>query len=171
VTRYRVQPGASSVSTLMRSSVHNLRAETRTVAGAIDGELDGNGVPRFEAAHGARLQVPVEGIRSGNRLQDMEMQRRLDPRKHPLIEVVVDRAWQFEGQDRCRAEFRVTAHGRTQSFEGDFRMRLEGRRLVVEGEHSFDMRDFDVNPPRFLALKVDPKVTVQARIVADPEDS
>jgi hypothetical protein len=33
------------------------------------------------------------------------------------------------------------------------------------------MRDFDVNPPRILALKVDPKVTVQARIVADPEDS
>ena len=50
-------------------------------------------------------------------------------------------------------------------------MRLEGRRLVLEGEHTFDMRDFDVNPPGFLTLKLDPGVTVQARIVADREDS
>jgi hypothetical protein len=155
----------------MRSSVHDLYAETRALAGAIDGELDGSGVPRFEAAHGARLQLPVDSMRSGNRLQDMEMRRRLDPRKYPLIEIVVDRAWRLDGGDRCRAAFKVTAHGRTRSFEEDFRMRLEGRRLVVEGEHTFDMRDFDVSPPRVLTLKVSPEVTVSARIVAQREES
>jgi hypothetical protein len=50
-------------------------------------------------------------------------------------------------------------------------MRLEGNRLVVEGEHTFDMRDFDVRPPRFLALQVLPEVTVRARIVAGREVS
>ena len=63
---FRVLTAASSVSTRMRSSVHDLHAETRAVAGAIEGELDGNGIPQFEAAHGARLQVPVESMRSGN---------------------------------------------------------------------------------------------------------
>jgi hypothetical protein len=155
----------------MRSSVHDLHAEGRALAGAIEGELDGSGVPRFVAAHGARLQLPVDSMKSGNRLQDMEIQRRLDPRKYPLIEVVVDRAWRLDGTDRCRAAFTVTAHGRTQSFEEDFRMQLEGRRLVVEGEHTFDMRDFDVNPPRLLTLKVNPEVTVRARIVAQREES
>jgi YceI-like domain len=171
VTRFTVLPNSSSVSTLMRSSVHDLHAETRTLAGTIDGELDNDGTPRFEAAHGARLQVPVGSMRSGNRLQDMEMQRRLDPRRHPYIEVVVDRAWQLDGSDGYRAAFRVSAHGRTHAFEENFRMRLEGRRLIVEGEHAFDMRDFDVSPPRFLTLKVDPAVTVRARIVADREES
>jgi hypothetical protein len=85
--------------------------------------------------------------------------------------VIVDRAWPLNGDGGCRAAFRVTAHGRTQSFEEGFRMRLEGGRLVIEGEHSFDMRDFDVKPPRFLTLKVEPEVTVRARIVADQEDS
>jgi hypothetical protein len=64
----------------------------------------------------------------------------------------------------------VTAHGRTQSFEEDFQLRLDGPRLVMEGEHTFDMRDFNVKPPRFLTLKVEPEVTVRARIVADREE-
>jgi hypothetical protein len=50
-------------------------------------------------------------------------------------------------------------------------MRLEGRQLIVEGEHGFDVRDFDVSPPRILTLKVDPAVIVRARIVADREGS
>jgi hypothetical protein len=171
VTRFRVLPNASSVSTQMCSSVHDLHAETRTLAGTIDGELDDDGIPRFDAAHGASLQVPVQSMRSGNRLQDMEMRRRLDPRRHPYIEVVVDRAWQLDGSDRYRAAFTVNAHGRTHAFEENFRMRLQGRRLIVEGEHAFDMLDFDVSPPRLLTLKVDPAVTVRARIVADREES
>jgi hypothetical protein len=170
VTRFRIVPASSSVSTETRSSVHSVHAETRTLAGSIEGELDGEGLPRFEAPHGARLQVQVDTMRSGNRLQDMEMQRRLEPRRHPFIEVVVDRVRRLDGDGRCRATFKVTAHGRTRTFEEDFGLRLEGRRLVVQGEHTFDMRDFDVKPPRFLTLKVEPKVTVRARIVADREE-
>jgi hypothetical protein len=169
VTTFKINPG-SLVSTEMRSSVHGLHAETRALTGSIQGELDGEGLPRFEAPHGARLEVPVESMRSGNRLQDMEMRRRLEPRKHPLIEVIVHRAWRLEGDGRCRAACTVTAHGRTQSFEEDFRLLLEGGRLTVEGHHTFDMRNFDVKPPRFLALKVEPEVTVTARIVADREE-
>lgn len=171
MTTFRILPGASSVSTEMRSSLHGVNAESRALAGAIEGEVDVDGVPHFEAAHGARLQVPVNSMKSGNRLEDMEMQRRLDTRRYPLIEVVVDRAWKPDGADRYRAAFRVTAHGRTQSFEEDFRMRIEGRRLVIEGEHTFDMRDFGVSPPRILAFKVNPGVTVRARIAADREES
>jgi hypothetical protein len=32
------------------------------------------------------------------------------------------------------------------------------------------MRDFGVNPPRILTLKVDPAVRVRVRLVADEED-
>jgi hypothetical protein len=147
-----------------------VHAESRALTGSIEGKLNEAGLPQFEAPHHARIQVPVETMRSGNRLQDAEMQRRLEPRRHPLIEVIIDHAWRLEGDGRCRAAFRVTAHGRTQSFEEDFRLRVDGRRLFVEGEHTFDMRDFDVKPPRFLTLKVEPEVTVRARIVADREE-
>jgi hypothetical protein len=149
--------------------MHPITAETRALVGTIDGELDENGVPRFELEHGARLQLAVETMKSGHRLQDMEMQRRLDVRRYPQIEVVVDRAGQADRPGRYRASVKVTAHGRTRSFDEDFSMRVEGRRLVIEGEHTFDMRDFDVNPPNFLTLKVHPEVRVRARIVAEQD--
>jgi hypothetical protein len=149
--------------------MHPITAETRALVGAIDGELDEDGVPRFELEHGARLQLAVGTMKSGHRLQDMEMQRRLDVRRYPQIEVVVDSAGQASRPGRYRASVKVTAHGRTRSFDEDFSMQVEGRRLVIEGEHTFDMRDFDVNPPNFLALKVHPEVRVRARIVAEQD--
>jgi hypothetical protein len=169
VTRFRLVPAGSTISAEMRSSMHPIKAETRALGGTIDGELGEEGVPRFELDHGARLQLAVETMKSGHRLQDMEMQRRLDVRRYPQIEVVIDRAWQANRPGSYRASVRVTAHGQTRSFDEDFSMRVEGRRLVIEGEHTFDMRDFDVNPPNFLALKVHPQVRVTARIVAEQD--
>ena len=58
MTRFTVLAAESSVSTQMRSSVHKLHAESRELTGSIEGELDPDGAPRFEAAHGARLEVP-----------------------------------------------------------------------------------------------------------------
>ena len=149
--------------------MHPIHSETLALTGVIEGELSEEGAPRFELNHGARLELPAESLKSGNRLQDMEMLRRLDIRHYPLIDVVVDRAWQIDGTSRFRASVRVTAHGRTRTFEEDFSLRLEGRRLVVEGEHYFDMRDFDVDPPGFLGIKVHPQVRIRARIVAEQE--
>jgi hypothetical protein len=169
VTRFRLVPAGSTIFTEMRSSMHPINAETRALVGTIEGELGDDGVPRFELDHGARLQLAVETMKSGHRLQDMEMQRRLDVRRYPQIEVVIDRAWQANRPGRYRASVKVIAHGQTRSFEEDFSMSVEGRRLVIEGEHTFDMRDFDVNPPNFLALKVHPEVRVRARIVADQD--
>jgi polyisoprenoid-binding protein YceI len=151
--------------------MHPINAKTGTLVGTIEGELGDDGVPRFELEHGARLQLAVETMKSGHRLQDMEMQRRMDVRRYPQIEVVIDRAWQANRPGRYRASVKVTAHGQTRSFEEDFSMQVEGRRLVIEGEHTFDMRDFDVNPPNFLALKVHPEVRVRARIVAEQDGS
>ena len=71
---------------------------------------------------------------------------------------------------RTRAGVLFEAHGRASPYEGDFSLRVDGRRLTVEGEHTFDMRDFGVDPPRFLGLKMDPEVNVKVRLEA-VEDS
>jgi hypothetical protein len=65
--------------------MHPIIAETRALVGTIDGELDEDGLPRFELEHGASLQLAVGTMKSGHRLQDMEMQRRLDVRRYPQI--------------------------------------------------------------------------------------
>ncbi len=170
MTRFRIVPESSSIETVVRSSLHPIHGMATELMGVIEGEFDSEGRPRLDQAHSGWVEVPVEAIRSGNRLTDIEMQRRGEARRYPTIRFEVGRAWHVDGLDRYRAAVKVTAHGRTQSFEADFRFWRDGRRLVLDGRHTFDMRDFGVNPPRILTLKVDSLVRVSVRLVADEED-
>ena len=170
MTRFRVVPGSSSVDTEVRSSVHPIHGRATELRGVIEAEFDGDGRPLLDQAHSGWIEVPVEAIRSGNRITEIEMQRRADVRSYPNIRFELDRAWRVDGSDRYRAALSVTAHGRTHSIEEDFSLRRDGRRMILEGRHTFDMRDFGVNPPRILTLKVDPEVRVSVRLVADEED-
>jgi hypothetical protein len=44
-----------------------------------------------------------------------------------------------------------------------------GDSLQLDGEKVFDIREFGMEPPRILMLKVYPEVTVRVSIVADRE--
>jgi polyisoprenoid-binding protein YceI len=149
------------------SNVHPIHAVASRLSGVIEGEIGPGGEPNFERPHRATFEVPIDAMKSGNALQDMEMQRRMDARTHPHIEVKVSRAWKLSGDGHCRATFEVSAHGRSRLYEEDFTLRVDGNRLFVDSEHTFDMRDFGVSPPRFLTMKVDPEVKVRMRIEAE----
>jgi len=170
VTRYRVVPGSSSIDTEVRSSVHPIHGRATDVSGVVEAAFDGDGKPLLDQRHGGWVEIPVEAIRSGNRLTDLEMQRRAEVSRYPTIRFEVTRAWPVNGTDRYRAAVSVTAHGRTQAFEEDFRLQRNGGRVVLDGQHTFDMRDFGVNPPRILTLRVEPQVKVSVRLVAEEED-
>lgn len=170
MTRFRVVPGSSSIDTEVRSSLHPVHGRATELSGEIEAEFDADGRPLLERPHRGWVEVAVEDIRSGNRLTEIEMQRRAEVRSFPTIRFEISRAWQVDGDDRYRAAMTVTAHGRSQPVEEDFSLRRSGRRLILEGRHTFDMRDFGVNPPRILALRVEPQVRVSVRLVADEED-
>lgn len=169
MTRFRVVPGSSSIDTEVRSSVHPIHGRATELTGVVEGEFDGDGRPLLDRPHRGWIEVAVESIHSGNRLTELEMQRRADVGRFPTIRFEVSRAWPVNGSDRYRAAVSVTAHGRTQAFEEDFRVRRDGRRLVLDGQHTFDMRDFGVNPPRIFTLRVEPEVRVSVRLVAEEE--
>jgi polyisoprenoid-binding protein YceI len=162
-------PGSSSVETEVRSSVHPIHGRATALSGVLEGEFDRDGRPVLDQPHRAWVEIPVEAIRSGNRLTELEMQRRAEVGRYPTIRFEVSRAWPVNGSDRYRAAVSVTAHGRTQAFEEDFQLRRDRGRLVLDGQHAFDMRDFGVNPPRILTLRVDPRVMVRVRLVAEEE--
>jgi hypothetical protein len=46
----------------------------------------------------------------------------------------------------------------------------DARSVRLDGQQTFDMRDFGMNPPRILTLRVHPEVTVRVAIVASRED-
>lgn len=167
MTTFHVVAGQSSVETEVRSSVHPIHGKADELSGTIEAEFDGDGGPRLDLPHAGWVELPVEAIKSGNRLNDAEMRRRADARRYPTIRFEVKRAWAGDGTGRFRGSFEVTAHGRSQDFEEDFTATLEGSRLVLQGEHVFDMRDFGVDPPKILTLKVEPQVRVRVRLVAE----
>ncbi len=46
---------------------------------------------------------------------------------------------------------------------------VDDHTVRLDGSSTFDIRDFGMEPPRFLMLKVEPEVVVRVEIVAETE--
>ena len=69
---------------------------------------------------------------------------------------------------RVRGE--VTFKGATRAYEEEMALTQDGTdQLRLTGESTFDIRDFGMDPPRILMLKVEPEVGVRVEIVAERE--
>ncbi|MBV9040927.1 MAG: YceI family protein [Acidimicrobiia bacterium] len=160
---YTIASG-SEISIGAKSTVHAINGSAVDVDGSLDAELDGGGHVRSLAG---RIDVPVAALRSGNPLEDAELQRRMDARRYPRIVGEVRKAVPLGDDGMFRVEGDVTFHGVTRAVEDTVFVRSEGDGLILEGEHIFDIRDFGVKPPRILMLRVDPMVKVRIRLVAE----
>ena len=64
----------------------------------------------------------------------------------------------------------LTFKGVTNRYENDMTITaVDARTLALAGEATFDIRDFGMEPPRILMLKVEPQVKVRVEIVAEAE--
>jgi hypothetical protein len=165
--RYELLDEGCSMTFEARSSVHPIRVETAEISGSFEAEAEGGAV---RVLPGARLEVPMDGLRSGNPLIDRETRRRMDLRRDPrLVAELLDARPAGEGRLACRGE--VTFQGRTEQVEGELHveeqddgsLRLGGRQVV-------DVRRWGLQPPRLLVLKVDPEVQVSLRLLARPRE-
>jgi polyisoprenoid-binding protein YceI len=144
--------------------VHAIDGRATEVRGAIDVEIVEGRVARLG---GGRIEVPVATLKSGNPLEDAELQRRIDARRYPAIAGEVRSADAVDEEGRFRVEGELTFHGVTQKVAGEVQASVDGERIVVEGEHVFDVREFGIKPPRILMLRVEPDVRVNIKLVAE----
>jgi polyisoprenoid-binding protein YceI len=165
VSRYRAVPEESKFWAELNSNAHPVEVKAAGIYGFIEASFNGDGQLEATGAHRAQLAFWVDDLNSGNELRDIEMLRRMNVRGHPSIEWTVKKVAVLNG-GRCRASGEVTVHGRTRSFEEDFKMSAAPGLLVVEGEHVFDMRDFGIDPPKFFWLWIEPRIKVGVRVVA-----
>src|SRR4051794_6612590 len=167
MARYRIDPARSRVNIEARSSLHPIRSETDGLEGWLDLEVRGGRVEVDQLSPRGHIEFAVQKLRSGNPFEDKELQRRIDARRFPTIvgdieamgangspgTYVVAGMLTFRGVSR-RYEDRVTATA------------TDDTTLAIAGQSVFDIRDFGMEPPRMLMLKVDPHVTVRIDVIA-----
>jgi polyisoprenoid-binding protein YceI len=162
--RFEFDPTASLMSLDGRSTLHPIHAETAGPTGWIEADI---ALDTGQAAvHAGCLQIPLAGLSSGNALYDAELRRRLDVRRYPEATGVMS-DWQPSGQPGTyRVKGDVTFRGVTRTVEDDMSLSAEDNRTVIlSGTRIFDVRHFGMNPPRLLAVRVYPEVTISVSLV------
>jgi len=169
MSRFAIVPEGSRVGIEARSSVHPITGEATGLEGYLqvavaDGRLDLSRPAEFH------LELPVERLSSGNPLYDRELLRRVDSQRYPRITGTArDVTEVAAGRYRVRGD--LTFHGVTRAVEGEVRIQVpDDRTLLVEGEREFDIRQFGLEPPRLLMLRVHPEVSVRIRVTAEREE-
>jgi polyisoprenoid-binding protein YceI len=160
VTRYRFVPDKSTVWIDGKSTLHAIHSKTDGLEGYID-LPDGAGEPS------GTLSFAVKRLSSGNRMEDRELHRRIDAKRHPTIDGVITAMTPAGDEDRYRVRGDLTFRGVTRSVEDELTVTvIDDRTVRLEGSSQFDVRDFGMEPPRILVMRVYPEVNVRVEIVA-----
>ncbi|HTN79821.1 MAG TPA: YceI family protein [Acidimicrobiales bacterium] len=166
MARFRIVPDKSAVLIEATSSLHPIHTRTMGLEGFLDVDVrDGTIEPSADAK--GELSLRVERLSSGNRLEDRELQRRIDARRFPTIEGRLAKMAKVGADGRFRVSGDLTFHGVTRRYEDDIVItRVDDDTLELAGESAFDIRDFGMEPPRIFMLRVHPDVKVRIEVVA-----
>lgn len=155
----------STVEIHAKSSVHPIHGETHAVRGEVSGEVR-DGQILLDPPPAGYVECSVDALKSGNKLEDFEMRRRIEAKKYPTIRFDLREA--SGGPEEFKLRCALTFHGVTKEFEEICSARLENDVLYVEGEHTFNIEEYGVVAPKIMNLKVYPDVRIVARLVGRP---
>ena len=166
MTRYEIAPERSKVEIHARSSVHPIHSRTDGLEGYLELELRDGRVDLTVPPH-AHLVLPVARLRSGNPLEERELKRRIDARRFPTIEGDLAEMQATDVEDRYLVRGAVTFRGERRTHEDELTIEsVDDDTIRLVGTSTFDVRDFGMEPPRILLLRVEPEVKVTVEIVA-----
>src|ERR1700730_17675686 len=115
--RFVVDSSKTTVDVGLKVNVHPSHIKASGLTGFIECELTADGKPNLDAPYSAELTLPVDGIKSGNSLQDREMRRRFDASKYPTITAKVTKGEALP-DGRYRAIAQLSMHGVTREIDG-----------------------------------------------------
>ncbi|MGZ4702644.1 MAG: YceI family protein, partial [Ilumatobacteraceae bacterium] len=133
-------------------------------------ELDSSdGKINNDQASRGHLEFPIDNLKSGNPLEDREMRRRTDARRYPTISGDLKAMKQTGDTSRYLVSGDLTFRGVARTYEDEMTVEIDGGTVNLAGQSTFDIRDFGMEPPRILMLRVQPEVTVRVEIVAEKD--
>jgi polyisoprenoid-binding protein YceI len=151
-----------------RSNVHPIHTEADGLEGWLDLDIDDGKVNVDQTLLG-HLEFPVENLKSGNTFEDRELRRRIDSRRYPKIAGELKAMKQTTEAEHYIVGGDLTFRGVTRSYEDAMTVDVLDGTVTLCGQSTFDIRDFGMEPPRILMLKVQPEVSVRVEIVAEKE--
>lgn len=164
-TRFAVDRTASAVLVEARSNVGGVSFGSTDISGVIEAVRHGDSVDT-NAKPCASLTVPLASLTSGNALYDAELQQRLAVQRHPLVAIELLEATLVADSD-YRVRGTVTIHGVTVTLTGRLGLAFpEPDTVLITGEHIIDIRDFDIDLPSVLMLRIYPDVKVSLQLLA-----
>jgi polyisoprenoid-binding protein YceI len=144
------------------SSAHPIHGEIRGLRGEAtvdvqDGKIvAGPGVTGF-------IEADTSSLQTGKKLEDMALRKQIDVKKYPTVRYEVRSA--EGGRESFKVQGAFTFHGVTQDFVEEVRATIENGTLRVQGEHTFDIRDFGVQPFKILTMRIHPEVRLVVNLV------
>jgi polyisoprenoid-binding protein YceI len=166
VARYDIVPDRSEVWIDATSPIHPIHSHTRGLEGFVDLEVH-DGRLNLTVPPKGQMSLPVERLQSGNPLEDRELRRRIDARRYRTIDGRLLEVRETGTRTRYLVRGDVTFKGVTNTYEGEMTIdQVDDKTLTLEGRSTFDIREFGMEPPRILMLRVDPEVAVRVEIVA-----
>ena len=162
--RFAIDTSASAVLVQARSNVGPVTFGSTSIRGVVEAAA-GAGRLDLDPRPTAQLSLPVSSLVSGNALYDAELQKRLAARLHP--QVAIELLETTGGGGDYAVSGTVTIHGVTATLHGSVRVTLpEPDVLSITGEHVIDIREFDIEVPSVLMLRIYPDVTVGVQLLA-----
>jgi DNA-binding PadR family transcriptional regulator len=169
VRRFRLVPERSVVLVEVRSTVGPISFGALGVTGWVEADM-ADGAIRSGTQPTARVEIAVDGLRSGNSVYDAELLRRISARRFPLVTLDLRDCVASGSENRYRLAGELAFHGVSRPVEGTVNVEVASeRRLVITGEQVFDIRDFDVPSPTVMMLRIYPDVRVRLHVEADLE--
>ncbi len=167
MARFSIVPERSQVWIDARSNVHPIHSATTGLEGYVDLDLAPGGTLDLSTPPAGKLSLSVDKLKGGNRMEDREMQKRIDAQRYPRIEGELDQVTRNGADGSYRASGDVTFRGVKRRHEDLLSIEeLDDRTIRLTGSSRFDIREFGMQPPKVFMLKVEPEVDVRVDIVA-----
>ncbi len=167
---WRIVPERSRVVIDARSSLHPIHASTEGLEGFVELTFGAGGGLDLSAKAAGKVSLNAERLSSGNRLEDREMMKRIDVRRYPTIEGSLQSVAPGGEDGTYVVRGEVVFHGVSRVKQDQMAIRaLDERTVSLKGTSRFDIREWGMEPPRVLMLRVEPEVDVTVDIVAVKE--
>jgi polyisoprenoid-binding protein YceI len=167
VSRYVITPERSQVWIDARSNVHPIHSATDGLEGYVDIELSAEGGVNLSAPMTGQLSLSVDRLTSGNRMEDRELAKRIDARRFPTITGVLGTIETSDAAGAYKVAGEITFRGVTHQHADIMNITSVNEETIqLDGQSRFDIREFGMEPPRVLMLKVEPEVDIRVEIFA-----